>query len=124
MSCEPFHLKPGDRLPVLFFRLETDGAPVPLAGDEEVRFRMRGPGGLLVDAPATIAVGAYTMLSGQVVTFTAEDGVVLYEWQEGDVPAVGRYEAQFVAQIGGRQATFPNSGFIPVIATATVPAAP
>jgi baseplate upper protein BppU len=98
-----FHIKQGDRLPVVdAFLKRADGTAVNLAGTT-VRFlmRYRGTGTAAIVAAAAIV--------------DAPTGRVQYAWAAADTATPGDYEAEFeVAFADGRQQTFPADGYIAV----------
>jgi hypothetical protein len=98
-----FNIKEGDTRPSLEAQLlDENNEPRNLQG-ASVRFHMEDvdTGSVVVDAEAGI--------------LNAQDGRVIYEWQNGDTDEPGRYEAEFEVDYGnGEVETFPNNGYIGV----------
>lgn len=95
-----FHIKQGDRLPVLDATLKNkDGTPIDLTTAVSVGFRMwvKGASTFAVDAVASVE--------------DAEAGEVRYSWADGDTDDIGRYLAEFVITFSGsRTQTVPTVG--------------
>lgn len=93
-------MKKGDRLPLLRATLvDSDGAPLPLAG-ASVLFRMAPVlgGALKVNAAAAIIDAAL--------------GIVQYSWGATDTDTEGAFNGEFVVTIGGLAETVPGSGYV------------
>jgi len=101
-----FYLKKSDTAPEIETTLEDgSGSPIKLTA-VSVEFRMYEPrnGDTVVDEDATI--------------HDAEDGVVRYNWQDGDTDTAGRYRAEFVVtDTDDSVETFPNAGYHDIIIT-------
>lgn len=99
-----FYLKAGDTVPILEATLRDEsGNPVELTG-ADVQLHLIEPRGgpTFLDEPATIA--------------DESEGVVRYEWADGDTTESGRYRAEFVVTyVDGGVETFPNSGYHDVL---------
>ena len=100
-----FYIKQNDSSPSIRAALKDgDNIPIDLEG-ATVRFHMKALGEttLKVDAVAS-------------VVSPAVNGIVQYDWDNGDTDTVGSYRAEFeVTFAGGAVETFPNSDYLSVI---------
>ena len=96
MSVYDFHLKRGDTSPSFERQLTGDGAPIDLSeAGTTVRFIMHDGGEAVIDRSASIV--------------DAPEGVVRYNWLDGDTDTVGTYRAEFeVTYSDGAVESFPN----------------
>lgn len=89
--------------------IEGDGSAADLSG-ASVKFMMR------LEGRPSPKVNAAAVVLGD-----PSQGVVSYQWLEGDTDRAGDYEAEWqVTYADGRVATFPSDGYIPVRITADV----
>lgn len=110
-----FHIKQGNTSPAIEAQLlDNNDDPVDLSGDTDtgdpaatVRFQMQkvGDDTLTVDAGATV--------------MDAANGIVAYEWADGDTDEEGSYRAEFDVDYDGRTGdlfttdeTFPNNDYL------------
>lgn len=100
-----FSIKAGDTLPVIQATLlDARKRPIPLTG-ATVEFQMKP---LIEGSDGALAAAA------DVVDVT--DGIVKYEWEDGDTDVDGPYAAQFVITFGdGRVETVPNDSYLDVV---------
>jgi len=98
-----FKIKENDTTPSLRASLlNGSGDPVDLIGTT-VRFYMRlmGSNSTTIDASASV--------------ISEENGIVQYDWVDGDTADVGSYQAEFeVTYADGNIETFPNANYIGV----------
>lgn len=91
-------MKFGDTRPVLRTPLLDGSVPVPLASASEVRLLMVRPDLTLLNKAITIED-------------PPEDGIVSYQWVDGDLPEVGIYVFELeVTYPDGTKQTFPVKG--------------
>jgi hypothetical protein len=109
MSSSAFVIKRGDTLPAIESTLyeSVDGVEsvVSLAGASAVYFRLREAG----------ANGEFVFSKEGSIIAPASDGVVAYDWEEGDTETPGKYVAEWEVHFGpGKIRTFPSISVIPV----------
>lgn len=100
-------MKKGDTLPIRELELQEenssgDRVPIDLTGGS-VSFYVydNQTGQLLID--------------GSSVTVTdASNGLIEYEWKDGDTQETGVHKGEFVIEYADGELTVPNDGFIPV----------
>lgn len=91
-------IKQGDLGDPIRAQITDSGVPVDLTNAQDVNFEMGG----LVD--------------GDVVIESLQDGIVRYEWQEGDTDVAGLFRAQFEVTLeSGKPVTYPEEGYIEVL---------
>lgn len=117
---DTFIIKSGDLQPPYEPQLLDGGTPVDLSTAVEVRMRMRSSQGgpLVIDSPMTIV--------GSPV-----DGMLRYQWVDGDTDVVGKFYVEFVVTWPGGEQTFPIEDYCIVevapgldATTSTLPALP
>src|SRR5260370_1247076 len=98
-----FTIKRNDLLPPLVATLlGSDGASYQIPTDSTVTLRLRS-----VNPTLGIKVSSST-----VTISDALQGLVQYDWQEGDTDTSGLYNFEFeVTLVSGKRITFPNYGF-------------
>lgn len=91
-----WYMTQGDTAPRIRARLTQNSVPVNLSGADVV-FRMWKNGAVVVEEDATVE--------------SASDGLVFYQWEDGDTDSVGTHEASFIVTYsGGLVQTFPGKG--------------
>lgn len=96
-----FGIKQNDTAPNIMGILKDENDEVIDISGASVRFHMSDYAGeeVMIDAEAAIE--------------DAENGVVYYDWQEGDTAEAGEFKAEFeVTYSDGKVETFPNEGYI------------
>jgi len=96
-----FTIKSGDTRPSLEVQLlDEDKNPRDLQTAESVKFYMeeQSSNNVVVDA------------EGSVVN--ESEGIVVYEWQNGDTESTGRHIAEFEIHYTDSVETFPNDNYI------------
>lgn len=103
---ETFHIKQGDSAPNLRAILKNpDGTAASLVGST-VRFSMRTSGGAVIVSRQPCAL------------VDAPNGVVEYDWQDGDTDTGATHLGEFeVTYSDGSIETFPNDGFVRIMIT-------
>lgn len=98
-------MKQGDTLPVLIAQLVgADDVPQDLTLATQVKFSMKNK-----------KTGTVVINEADCTIIDALNGKVRYDWQVGDTASIGQFEGEFeVTFSGGKVATFPNSGNMPV----------
>ena len=95
-----FYLKTGDTLPHLEAVLSDDeDNPINLEG-ASARLRLHEPrgGGVALESLASVV--------------DAEEGIVRYDWNDGDTDETGRFRLDFeVEYANGDSETFPSDGY-------------
>lgn len=94
-----FYIKRNDHRPPIEAALkQANGAPINLE-HATVKFIMSNDAGIKVEAPAQI--------------IDATNGVVKYDWQEGDTDTAGSYQAEFEITFQDEDLmTVPNAEYI------------
>lgn len=94
-----FQLKPGDRKYAIKYQLSDYASGSGLLTGASVKFQMMNAAGTTVIDAAGVILDA--------------DGIVAYEWQDGDTDTEGLYRAEFkVTFSDGLVQHYPSSGFI------------
>lgn len=88
-----------DRLPALLTTFEDNNGPIDLTGATVVFYARKKGGTTLIGGTATVATDQVT-----------NKGQVSYSLKASDTLTAGTYFAQWVATIGGKNVTAPNSG--------------
>jgi len=98
-----FHLKRNDLSPALKYQCQDeDNSPVDITQNNEVRFIMESLQGNIIVEDDT---------SGSVTVVDSSEGIVKYEWQEGDTEKAGIFKAEWEVEYSdGKPETFPNYG--------------
>jgi hypothetical protein len=98
---DPFPIKQNDTAPPIRTNLTDEDQGFSLSsGIASVRFVMRALGAGVAKISAV----------AQIVT--AADGIIQYDWQEGDTDTPGQYHVEWkVIFQNGKRATFPNKGY-------------
>ncbi len=100
-------LKKGDTVPVRELELQEensdgDRVPIDLTGSSVEFFVYDNQNGdLLID-------------EGTVNIVDSVNGLIEYEWEDGDTQRTGVHKGEFVVKYADGELTVPNDGFIPV----------
>lgn len=102
-----FKIKQGDTSPALEAQLiDPDGEPAPLSLATDVTFHFGESGGTLI---------VEDDLDGGVKIVDEDDGIVHYEWSQGETSDDGTYEAEFIVTYNtGEIRSYPNNEYITV----------
>lgn len=103
-----FTIKRGDTSPPIKYQLiGPDDCGKDIRGFNNVRFYMRERDEYTLVVEAGV--------NGNVEVEDAENGIVYYEWLDGDTDMTGTYEAEWEVEFGdGSIETYPNDRFITV----------
>jgi len=100
-------MKKGDNLPIRELELQEknssgDRVPIDLTGSS-IKFYVydNQTDQLLIDG-------------GSVTITDSTNGLIEYEWQDGDTQETGLHKGEFVVTYADGELTVPNDGFIPV----------
>jgi len=100
-------MKKGDTLPIRELELQEEDSsgnrvPIDLTGSS-IKFYVydNQTGQLLID-------------EGNVRITDSVNGLIEYEWQDGDTQETGVHKGEFVVTYADGELTVPNDGFIPV----------
>ncbi len=96
-----FEIAIGDRLPYMRVQFRNaNGSAVNLTGATVVFVATNERTGRIITGPAVVVV--------EPPSIDETDGIVEYQWDDGDTDVGGMYVAKFVADFAGLQMTFPS----------------
>ena len=107
-------LKQGDTQPPVIQTLYMGDGTVADLTDADILFKMRRLIGLVAGEGDILIIE-----EGEAASLgDPEDGVVKYEWAQGDTDIAGGYEAEWeVTFEDGEVLTFPNGGYLTIAIT-------
>lgn len=104
-----FFLKQRDTSPALQYTVkDEDGSAIDLSGATVTFYMQDETGTTVIDG-------------GSVTLVDAANGIVKYEWQDGDSDNAGYFKAEFLVTFGdGTKRTSPDPGWISIVVSGSV----